>query len=214
MVTVIWGRSILSMSTRITLTRARINDEQFLYNLHTHPQVVRGHGLHGPIPAVFFKHAVEGLIPGWEHNFVIKRGVMHLGYAALQDYSKEDRRANLMVSVVPEQWSDGVATLAVTDMMDWAMSAIGSGGLGIESLWAGVLEENKGSCRLMEKLGFKQTGMIPGYYRYGPRRYDRLIFTREGLLKEDETQVQPVQSVGTDVGNDRSDAEGGGAKVD
>ena len=128
---------------------------------------------------------VDHFIPGWEHQFLITRGVVSLGHCGLQDWSKEDRRAELIVSVLPDQWSRGIAYAAVEDLLDFAMTPPTEGGLGIEMVHVGIFEENKASIRLFEeKLGFSRIGELPGYFRYGPRRYSRIMLCKEGLRKD------------------------------
>jgi len=172
------------MSRKVILAPAKPKDVQFLYELYSNSQIMRGHGLHQPITAMQWRDMVDHFIPGWEHQFLITRGVVYLGHCGLQDWSKEDRRAEIIVSVLPDQWNRGIATAACDDLLDFAMTAPTEGGLGIEMVHAGVFEENPASLRLFERLGFAHVGDLPGFYRYGPRRYKRILLCKEGLRKD------------------------------
>lgn len=54
-------------------------------------------------------------------------------------------------------WNRGIATEAATAVTDWAMST-----RGLSRIWATCDTENVRSIRVLEKLGLKREGLVPG----------------------------------------------------
>ena len=163
---------------KVKLTPAETKHTQFVFDLHRDPRVMKGHGMHEPISPPMWRNIIQGIYPGWEVNYIISRGAAQLGFVCLQDLSKADRRAQLMISIAPEFWGKRIAQEALADFIDYAMEKPAEGGLGVECLWAGIFEENVASIHLFQKMGFDTQGRIPNYYRYGSRRFARVLLTR------------------------------------
>lgn len=71
-----------------------------------------------------------------------------------------------------EFWGQGYAFEAVS-----ALIAYCAGTLGLERLWASVDNENDRSKRLIERLGFEQTALLP-QWDFGGRVADVAVYTR------------------------------------
>jgi len=164
--------------SKIKLVKAEPQHCQFIYDLHRDHLVMKGHGIHDPPEPPFWRNVIMGLYPGWETNFIISRGAAYLGYIGLQDFSKKDRRAQFSITVIPSAWHKGIASAAMNNFLDYVMGPVNEGGMGVECIWAGVFEENIGSFRLLTKLGFQKQGLIPNYYRYGNKRFARVVFAK------------------------------------
>jgi len=161
---------------RVHLLRAQSKHTEFIYKLYCLEAVKRGHGLHKSIPGPQWRNIIQGLYDGWQHIFVITNGVVHIGHVAFQDYSKEDRRAEVVVSVTPDLHRRGVGYDALGLALDFGFESQKEGGLGLESVWAGTIEDNIASKALFEKSGFSKSGIIPGYFRYGARMFSRQLY--------------------------------------
>ena len=57
--------------------------------------------------------------------------------------------------VEPESWGKGIATEAVTHLLDY-----GFGELGLHRIWATCLPENPASARVLEKVGMRKEGFL------------------------------------------------------
>lgn len=55
----------------------------------------------------------------------------------------------------PDQWGRGIVTEAVRQLVHHGFDA-----LGLHRIWASCLPENPGSARVLEKLGFRQEGLL------------------------------------------------------
>lgn len=163
---------------KVKLIKAQPKHTQFIYDLYCREQVLRGHGLHRNFPAPWWKSVIEGLIPGWEHCFLIAQGAAYLGHAGFQDYSKEDKRAEIALAVVPEMQNKGLGTGAMKCLVELAKLPCSEGGLGLGCLYASIIEDNFPSRKLFERYGFHHNGNIPNYYRFGSKRLCRTLYVK------------------------------------
>lgn len=67
--------------------------------------------------------------------------------------------------------SQGITTEAVRQLIELSWTE-----LGIESLYAWVMEDNARSRRVLEKAGFKEAGRLRRAARRGDRQLDRIYF--------------------------------------
>lgn len=160
---------------RVQLLRAQTKHTEFIYNLYCDERIKRGHGLHKAIPGPHWRNIIQGLFDGWQHIFVISNGVINVGHVAFQDFSKEDRRAEIIVTVTPDLHRKGVGGEALKQLIEFGFESQKEGGLGLENLWAGVVEDNEASLSMLDKVGFKHSGTIPSFYRFGSRVLNRTL---------------------------------------
>lgn len=161
---------------RVQLLRAQSKHTEFIYNLYCNDTVKRGHGIHRPIPGPHWRNIIQGLYEGWQHIFVITNGLVPIGHVGFQDCSKDDRRAEVTISVTPDMHRKSVGTTALSLVLDIGTSPVKSGGLGLESIWAGVMEDNTASQGLFTQAGFEHMGEIPKFFRFGADFYSRKLF--------------------------------------
>ncbi len=168
-----------SLLPQVELQRAQAKHTQFIYDLYCDDKIQRAHGLHRTIPGPHWRKILQGLYDGWQHVFVITNGVALAGHLGFQDVSSEDRRGEITLTVVPGQQRRGIGELALEEAVELATKPHNQGGLGLECVWARIVEDNIPSCRLFEKVGFTRTGHIPDYYRLGGRKYAQLFYSYE-----------------------------------
>lgn len=161
---------------RVQLVRAQSKHTEFIYNLYCIESIKRGHGMHRNIPGPHWRNIIQGLFEGWQHIFIITYSSIPIGHIGFQDMSKEDRRAEVIVTVTPDMQQKGIGYEALQQIIDLGMEPVKEGGLGLESLWAGVVEDNVASVKLFEKCGFKPTGSIPDYFRFGSKALARSMY--------------------------------------
>jgi RimJ/RimL family protein N-acetyltransferase len=99
-----------------------------------------------------------------------------LGTASLRRFSR-DRRAELGYWLGADAWGNGYATEAGAAIVD-----LGFRELGLERIYAQVLEGNSASCRVLEKLGMINEGTRRRHVRKGRRLHDVDMF---GLLRDE-----------------------------
>ena len=99
-----------------------------------------------------------------------------LGTASLRRFVR-DRRAELGYWLGADAWGKGFATEAAGALVD-----LGFRQLGLERIYAQVLEGNAASCRVLEKLGMTDEGTRRRHVRKGRRLYDVEMF---GMLRRE-----------------------------
>jgi RimJ/RimL family protein N-acetyltransferase len=99
-----------------------------------------------------------------------------LGTASLRRFLR-DRRAELGYWLGADAWGRGYATEAAGAILDF-----GFRDLGLERIYAQVLEGNDASCRVLEKLGMINEGTRRRHVRKGRKLWDVDMF---GLLRDE-----------------------------
>ncbi|MGE5184185.1 MAG: GNAT family N-acetyltransferase [Acidobacteriota bacterium] len=99
-----------------------------------------------------------------------------LGTASLRRFVR-DRRAELGYWLGADAWGKGYATEAAGALVDFGFRE-----LGLERIYAQVLEGNAASCRVLEKLGMTDEGTRRRHVRKGRRLHDVEMF---GLLRSE-----------------------------
>ncbi|HUS27685.1 MAG TPA: GNAT family protein [Kofleriaceae bacterium] len=88
-----------------------------------------------------------------------------------------DRRAELGYWLGMDAWGQGYATEASDALID-----LGFGQLGLQRIYAQVLDGNDASCRVLEKLGMLSEGIRRAHVRKGKRLCDVHMF---GMLVDE-----------------------------
>ena len=97
-----------------------------------------------------------------------------LGTVSLRRFVR-DRRAELGYWLAAETWGKGFATEAAGALVDFGFRE-----LLLERIYAQVLEGNRASCRVLEKLGMLSEGRRRRHVRKGRRLYDVEMY---GMLR-------------------------------
>ena len=99
-----------------------------------------------------------------------------LGSVSLRRFVR-DRRAELGYWLGVDAWGKGYATEAATALVDFGFRE-----LGLERIYAQVLEGNAASCRVLEKLGMVSEGIRRRHIRKGRKLLDVHLF---GVLRQE-----------------------------
>jgi [ribosomal protein S5]-alanine N-acetyltransferase len=99
-----------------------------------------------------------------------------LGTVSLRRFHR-DRRAELGYWLGADAWGVGYATEAADALIDFGFRE-----LGLERIYAQVLEGNEASCRVLDKLGMMNEGVRRRHVRKGKRLCDVTMF---GLLRDE-----------------------------
>lgn len=161
----------------IKLIKAQPLHTQFLYDLYSDPSVLKGHGLHRPPAAVEWRNIITGLYEGFQHTFIINYGPLKAGHIGVQNFCREDRRAEIGIAISPCFQGKGIATEALATLMDTRIRApIEAGGLGISVLLANIVEGNEASKKLFEGEDFRLLATLPSYHKQDGRRVGRWVY--------------------------------------
>lgn len=109
---------------------------------------------------------------------ITRRGVPNelIGTVSLRRYAR-DRRAELGYWLGLDAWGHGYATEAADALVDLGFSE-----LGLQRIYAQVLDGNDASCRVLEKLGMLSEGIRRAHVRKGKRLCDVHMF---GMLRDE-----------------------------
>jgi RimJ/RimL family protein N-acetyltransferase len=167
----------------VRLRGPRADDADALFTLFSDPDVMR----YWSRPPMTVRAEAEGLIDEIAENFSKRTGFNWMivqpeddtviGTAALFRFEPRHRRAEIGYSLRSDHWGHGLASEAVTAMLDWAIRA-----LGLHRVEADIDPRNEGSRKLLARLGFASEGLLRERYFVGDDVSDTELF---GLLAED-----------------------------
>jgi RimJ/RimL family protein N-acetyltransferase len=136
-----------------------------------------------PYPVSLATRWIAGRIAWWPQARGITLAIARredpgllLGTVSLRRFLR-DRRAELGYWLGADAWGSGYATEAADAMIEFGFRE-----LGLERIYAQVLEGNEPSCRVLEKLGMMNEGIRRRHIRKGKRLCDVSMF---GLLRDE-----------------------------
>jgi ribosomal-protein-alanine N-acetyltransferase len=167
----------------VRLRGPRADDADALFTLFADTDVMR----YWSRPPMTVRAEAEGLIDEIAENFSKRTGFnwmivqpeddMVIGTAALFRFEPRHHRAEIGYSLRSDHWGRGLASEAVTIMLDWAIRT-----LGLHRVEADIDPRNEGSRKLLGRLGFVSEGVLRERYFVGDDVSDTELF---GLLAED-----------------------------
>jgi ribosomal-protein-alanine N-acetyltransferase len=177
------GRVRLTGQT-LTLRYAEPADAEALFALASDPEVTRWFSW-GPYTAVGEPRAyIERLAGerdrGERLDFVIATvGTVPTvaGVTGLSELSRRDRRAMVGTWLGREHWGSGANAESKALILHLAFEVCG-----LERVGAYSNPDNARSTRALEKLGFRQEGVLRSWHRHGDVHHDVNVF---GLLREE-----------------------------
>src|SRR5678816_2390125 len=153
---------------RVRLRGPRADDADALFTLFSDPAVMR----YWSRPPMTVRAEAEGLIDEILENFS-KRAAFNwmvvqpeddtvIGTAALFRFEPRHRRVEIGYSLRADHWGRGLASEAVTVMLDWAIRT-----LGLHRVEADIDPRNASSRRILTRLGFASEGVLRERYFVG-----------------------------------------------
>jgi len=102
-----------------------------------------------------------------------------IGSAGLHHWEREHHCAELGFDITQDYWGEGYATEVARALIEFAWQH-----MHLNRLQADVMQGNRASMRVLEKLGFQREGLLRQRVRKGGKYYDVYLF---GLLRSDYT---------------------------
>ena len=178
-------------SRRLLLNRIGSSDVESVFELFSHPEVVRYYDLEE-----FKEHAqAEKLMQLFETRFTSSSGIRWairlkdtgnlIGTCGFNSWSEKMRNATIGYDLKPEYWNKGISTEAISRMIRAAFSGLLPCGP-LHRIQADTIPGNVASEKVLLKLGFKEEGTrrecayLKGTYR------DMKCF---GLLKHEFSET-------------------------
>lgn len=116
----------------------------------------------------------KGLFMRW--GIALKGESRIIGTLGFNNYS-ENHRATVGYDLDYAHWNKGYVTEALREILPYGFDV-----LHVNRIEAEVLPDNKGSVRVLEKLGFKKEGHLRDWFYWNGEHFDCFIFS---LLKRD-----------------------------
>ncbi|WP_226042748.1 GNAT family N-acetyltransferase [Natrinema sp. DC36] len=162
---------------RLTLRTLEPEDYEFVARHFTNPSMRHGgfEDIRNPITPKDIKQRIEEADDF--HAFLAYREETPVGSAYLIDVDLEGRNAELGYWITPDEQGNGYATEAAELCLAHAFDE-----LGLHKVWARTVEDNEGSKRVLEKLGFQQEGVLREHWLGYDRYVDEYRF---GLLESE-----------------------------
>lgn len=146
---------------RLLLREMQPSDAEDMLRLHSNPQVQQYTG----DPTIFTYEGIQDKIQEKTDEYrkygygrwvtILKERKQFVGWAGLS-YLPEFDEIDLGYRFLPEFWGKGLATEASRAILKYGFEA-----LKLERIIAMAMEENKGSIRVMEKVGMKFEKLAP-----------------------------------------------------
>lgn len=179
---------------RVSLRQLREEDADALFRVFSDPEVTR-YWSSPPMTDRIEARALlaeidtlreEGTLLQW--GIVEAGGGSVVGTATLADINREHRRAELGFALRRGLWGRGLASEAVSLLLDQAFGA-----MGLHRIEADTDPGNQSAMRLLERLGFRREGYLPQRWFVGGQWHDTVLF---GLLKPDWRPDRRVENEG------------------
>lgn len=152
-------------------------DYEFIARHFTEPSM--RHGGFEDIRTPVTPEDIGGIVEETEdfHLYLACQEETPVGSAFLVDVDLEGRNAELGYWIAPDYQGEGYATEAAGLCLVHAFDE-----LGLHKVWARTIEDNEGSKRVLEKLGFQQEGVLREHWLGFDRYVDEY---RYGLLESE-----------------------------
>ncbi len=100
----------------------------------------------------------------------IDNEVVCFGNVMAQGRQRVSHQSNLALAVKRQYWGIGIGSHLMETLLTYARNTGQT-----EILHLGVRAENKSAIRLYEKMGFKQIGIYPNFFKINGRYYDEIL---------------------------------------
>jgi len=118
----------------------------------------------------------EGQIEAWAEGFEARRSIrwgiarreddVMVGTCGYYGFHGWHRRGGIGYELARSFWRQGIMTEALSAIIEF-----GFGEIGLNRIQAVVMPANEGSVKLLEKLGFRQEGILREYENWGDKAY-------------------------------------------
>ncbi|KFN01694.1 N-acetyltransferase [Bacillus clarus] len=149
---------------RLILRELNEGDAPSILHCFSHTDVLRYYG-QNPLQSI---DQVKQIMKNFAESYNAKSGIKWgielkgkkgiIGTIGFHDWSSEHKRANISYALFPEQWGNGYATEAISEVLSYGFHT-----LHLKRIGAIVFLENEASNKLLLKLGFEKEGVLKNY---------------------------------------------------
>ncbi|WLD92744.1 GNAT family N-acetyltransferase [Alkalihalobacillus sp. AL-G] len=168
---------------RLVLREITQDDLEAIFMIFSNPDVLTYYGM-DPIKS---KEEVGDLIQkyrvGFEHGTVYRWAIVReednafLGTCGYHNWHHRYFRSEIGYELSPDYWGMGYMQEAARAILDYGYSE-----LGMHRIGALISPQNKSSIRLVERLGFKNEGLLKDYAYSGGNYHDLSMYAK---IKQD-----------------------------
>ena len=169
-------------TTRLYLRTLEPGDLNFLYTHFSQPQVNRYLLDAEPVSRLeqaqeildFFMHPLNATYNRW---LISKAGGKPIGTCGYHKWDTRNRRVEIGYDLSPAHWNEGYMTEALESVLKYGFET-----MHLHRVEALVHPENRASLRVVERLGFRQEGLLRNYFYQNGQYHDHWILS---LLEQD-----------------------------
>ncbi|KTG28038.1 GNAT family N-acetyltransferase [Haloferax profundi] len=161
----------------VELRTVEADDIEFLHEMVNDPRVRNGIAAVDPITRTKEREWVESRGDGDDINFVVCDDGTPVGSIGFKAPNVINGAVEVGYSVAPDHWGKGYATDALRTICGYAFRE-----RRLNKVYANAYETNPASCRVLEKAGFQQEGVLREQGFVDGEHVDTL---RYGLLSEE-----------------------------
>jgi ribosomal-protein-alanine N-acetyltransferase len=164
-------------TSRLRLRAPTLDDEEAMFQVATDPLVTKYLGRAPPTREQTREKLVrvlDAINGGMSILWILidRESDAYLGGACLWNWNKPNFRAEVGYDLTPSRWGQGLMTEAMIPILRFGFER-----MGLHSLEAQIDPENKGSIRVVEKLGFQKEGHFRENHFNGTSFTDTAVYS-------------------------------------
>jgi RimJ/RimL family protein N-acetyltransferase len=106
-----------------------------------------------------------------------------IGNCGIRMKTPDSHQGDIGYEFSPNYWGQGYATESVQAMVNFGFTQ-----LGLHRIWSWCIADNRGSARVLEKLGMQLEARLQENESFKGRYWDTLVY---GLLEPEWSEIQP-----------------------
>lgn len=123
------------------------------------------------------KKSIKEMEKKFAYNFILKEGKTKIGVIDIYKIMQKDKRCSIGYGIKRDYWRKGYGTIACKLGANFIKTK-----LKLHSIEATAEPNNKASCRVLEKNGFRKIGVIEDYYLNKGKYVNRVLYWK--ILEE------------------------------
>ncbi|AST91563.1 GNAT family N-acetyltransferase [Sutcliffiella cohnii] len=166
---------------RLLLRTLKVSDAESIYLYFSEEEMLRYYGMEPFANIIEAEKFVKDFLDDYKLIYrwgIVEKGSYELiGTCGFHAISENHKRAEIGYEIAKPFWGKGYATEAVSRLVQYGFEEFQWNRIG-----ANVYPNNKGSQRVLEKLGFTHEGRLRGYIQQGKIAHDTNVFS---ILKDE-----------------------------
>jgi len=177
---------------RLLLREITLNDVDWYFSQFNKREIVEGSGSPGPKDLDAARSEMELFITGlfkqgrgFRWGIVLREASDLIGSCGFYNWKRDGlRSASMGYDLDPKYWGQGIMAEAVAEIIRFGFEK-----MNLNRIECTIMPSNARSIRLVERLGFKQEGLLREHSYFNGKFYDDAVFS---LLKREWASIHRV----------------------